>query len=55
MRKYLIVIVSIMMLAITASASFPVDEAGITAYVSIGSSADLNKTYAVYEDVVDTN
>ncbi len=55
MRKYIIAISSIIMLAITACASFPVDEAGIAAYVSIGSSVDLNKTYAAYEDVVNTS
>lgn len=55
MRKYIIAIAGILMLAITANASFPVDEAGIVAYVSVGSSVDLNKTYAPYEDVVDTS
>lgn len=39
----------------TTPTTFPVDEAGIAAYVSAGSSVDLNKTYAVYEDVVDTS
>ena len=43
------------MLTMNANASFPVDEAGIVAYVSVGSSADLNKTYATYEDVLDSS
>jgi len=55
MSKYIIAIASIMMLALTANASFPVDDAGISAYVNIGSNVDLNKTYAAYEDVVNTS
>lgn len=39
----------------TTPTTFPADEAGIAAYVSVGSSVDLNKTYAAYEDVIDTS
>lgn len=55
MKRYLLIIIGILMLTMNANASFPVDEAGIVAYVSVGSSADLNKTYAIYEDVLDTS
>lgn len=55
MKRYLLIITGILMLTMNANASFPVDEAGIVAYVSVGSSADLNKTYATYEDVLDTS
>lgn len=55
MKRYLLIIIGTLMLTMNANASFPVDEAGIVAYVSVGSSADLNKTYAAYEDVLDTS
>jgi hypothetical protein len=55
MMKYMIAVASIMMLAMIANASFPVNDAGIAAYVSVGPNVDLNKTYAAYQDVVDTS
>jgi len=39
----------------TTPTTFPVDDAGIVAYVRVGSSVDLDKTYAAYKDVVDTS
>lgn len=55
MKRYFLIITGILMLTMNANASFPVDDAGIVAYVSVGSSADLNKTYATYEDVLDSS
>lgn len=39
------------LLASTAEATFPADEAGISAYVNVGQSIDLNKAKAVYRVV----
>lgn len=51
MRNYIISIVCIFLLAMSASASFPVDDAGIAAYVKVGNSVDLNKTVLVFSEI----
>lgn len=55
MRKYMILIAGILLLAVNANAAFPVNEAGIAAYVRVGPSVDLNKTFGAYEEIVNAN
>lgn len=43
MRKYIILIASILLLAVNANAAFPVNEAGISAYVNMSQSIDFTK------------
>src|SRR5574341_2559861 len=55
MRKYIIAIAGILLLAVNANAAIPVDEAGIAAYVRVGNTIELNKTIFVYEEILNIN
>lgn len=55
MIRNIIAITGILLLAMSANASFPVDEAGIAAYVNIGQNVDLSKTMGAYQEIVRIN
>lgn len=55
MSRYIIAIAGILLLAMSANASFPVNEAGIAAYVNVGQNIDLTKTMGAYQEIIKIN
>ncbi len=55
MRKYIIVIASILLLAVNANAAFPVKDAGMAAYVNMNKSIDLIQAAAVFTGPIVAN
>jgi len=55
MRNYIIVITSILLLAVNANAAFPVDEAGIAAYVNLNKSINLLQAADVFAPPIAVN
>lgn len=55
MMKYIIAIAGILILAVNANAAFPVDEAGIAAYVNMNRSIDLIKAADVFAGPIVVN